>query len=90
MGCEGVDDVEQGATTAAREAEGDDADEVMVGDENVSMQTAEGGGGSTGGIVKRKRNRGKQKSSGQRRQLAIAQRLLAGGVASGSQAEQRD
>jgi hypothetical protein len=36
------------------------------------------------------RERGKQTSSGQRRQLAIAQRLLAGGVASGSRAEQRD
>ena len=76
---------------AAREAEGsDDEDEAMAGKENVSVQRAEGGGGSTGGIAKRKRNRGKQKSSGQRRQLAIAQRLLAGGVASVSQAEQRD
>jgi hypothetical protein len=90
MGCEGVDGAEQGTSTAAREAEGDDEDEAMVGDENVSVQRTEGGSSSTGGIVKRKRNRGKQKSSGQRRQLAIAQRLLAGGVASASQAEQRD
>ena len=90
MGCEGVDGVEQGASMAARDAEGDDEDEAMVGDENISVQRAEGGGGSTDGIKKKKRNRGKQKSSGQRRQLAMAQRLLAVGEASGSQAEQRD
>ena len=53
MGREGVDGVEQGASMAAREAEGDDEDEAMAGDENVSAQHAEGGSGSTGGIKKR-------------------------------------
>ena len=54
-GCdEGADDVEQGASMAARVAEGDDEDEAMAGDENVSGQRAEGGGGSTGGIKKKK------------------------------------
>ena len=45
-GCdEGADDVEQGASMAARVAEGDDEDEAMAGDENVSGQRAEGGVG---------------------------------------------
>ena len=56
-GCEGVDGVEQGASTAAREAEGDDEDEDMAGVENVSVQRAEGGSGSTGGIKKKKPQR---------------------------------
>ena len=60
--CEGVDGVEQGASMAAREAEGDDEDEDMVGAENVSVQRAEGGGNSTGGIAKKKRNKGKRLS----------------------------
>ena len=50
MGCEGADGVEQGASMAAREVEGDDEDEDMAGVENISMQRAEGGGGTTGGI----------------------------------------
>ena len=45
MGREGADGVEQGASTAAREAEGDDEDEAMEGDENVSLQRAEEGEG---------------------------------------------
>ena len=43
-GCEGADGVEQGASMAAREVEGDDEDEDMAGVENISMQRAEGGG----------------------------------------------
>ena len=39
---EGGDCVEQGASMEAREAEGDDEDEAMVGDENVSVQRAAG------------------------------------------------
>ena len=69
-GCEGVDGVEQGASMAAREAEGDDEDEAMAGDENISMQRAEGGGGTTGGIKKGKRTRGKRKGTGHRQWLA--------------------
>ena len=86
MGREGVDGVEQGASLAAREAEGDDEDEAMVGDENVSMQEAEGGGGATGGIKKGKRRRGKRKCQGNRQWLAArgADRPLAVGEASGS------
>ena len=40
-----------------REAEGDDEDEAMAGDENVSLQRAEGGGSSTGGIKKKRPRR---------------------------------
>ena len=70
-GCEGVDGVEQGASTAAREAEGDDEDEVMVGAENISMQRAEGGGGTTGGIKKKRpKKRAKGEKSHTQRQLA--------------------
>ena len=54
----------------AFEAEGDDEDEAMAGDENISMQRAEGGGGTTGGIKKGKRRRGKQKGTGHRQWLA--------------------
>ena len=70
--CEGVDGVEQGASMAAREAEGDDEDEDMVGAENVSVQRAEGGGNSTGGIAKKKRNKGKRLSRGQRLRQSMA------------------
>ena len=59
MGCEGVDGAEQGASMAAREAEGDDEDEAMAVDENVSMQMAEGCGGVTAGIKKKPRRRSK-------------------------------
>ena len=44
-----------------REAEGDDEDEAMAGDENISMQRAEGVSGSTGGIKKKKNKRSKQR-----------------------------
>jgi hypothetical protein len=86
MGCEGVDGAEQGASTAAREAEGDDEDEAMAGDENISMQEAEGGGDVTGGIKKGKRRRGKQKGNGHRQWLATrgADLRLAADEASGS------
>jgi len=70
MGCEGVDGAEQGASLAAREAEGDDEDEAMAGDENVSVQHEERGGGATGGIKKGKRRRGKQKGTGHRQWMA--------------------
>ena len=75
---------------AARDAELGDEGEVMVGDENVSAQRAEGCGGSIGGIVKRKRNRGKRLSSSQRQEMARAKRLLAADEASGSRAGQRE
>ena len=71
MGCEGVDGAEQGASLAAREAEGDDEDEAMVGDENVSLQRVEGGGGSTGGIKKKKpQRRSKGAKNHKQRQMA--------------------
>ena len=54
MGCEGVDGVEQGASMAAREAESDDEDEAMAGDENVPVKRAEWGGSSIGSIAKKK------------------------------------
>jgi len=57
---EGVDGAERGASTAAREAEGDDEDEAMAGDENISIQIAEGGGGSIGGIKKRGQRGGRK------------------------------
>jgi hypothetical protein len=67
--CEGVDGVEEGASTAAREAEGSDVDEVMAGKENISMQRAEGGGGVTAGIKKKKpKRRAKGTKSQQQRQ----------------------
>jgi hypothetical protein len=72
MGCEGVDGVEQGASMAAREAESDDEDEAMAGDENFSMQEAEGGGGATGGIKKKKHKRCMRKGKGHRKRLAMA------------------
>jgi hypothetical protein len=73
MGCEGVDGVEQGASMAARKAESDDEDEAMAGDENVSVQRAEGEGGhsSTGGIKKGKRTRSKRPNGGQRQRQAM-------------------
>jgi hypothetical protein len=77
MGCEGVEGVEQGASMAAREAEGDDEDEAMAGDENVSMQMAVGGGGPTGGFVKKKCKRSRQKNRGQRQAMAKFDRRLA-------------
>jgi hypothetical protein len=73
MGCEGVDGAEQGASMAAREAESDDEDEAMVGDENISMQETEGGCGVKGGIKKKKKHkRCKQKGFGHRKRLATA------------------
>ena len=85
-GCEGADGVEQGASMAAREVEGDDEDEDMAGVENISMQRAEGGGGTTGGIKKGKRTRSKRPNGGQRQRQATerAGRLLAADEASGS------
>ena len=77
MGSKGVDGVEQGASTAAREAEGDDEDEVMVGDENISMQRAESGGGTTGGIQKKKCKRSMRPNRGQRQAMARFDRRLA-------------
>ena len=59
-GCVGADGVEQRAARAALEAEGDDGDEAMEGDENFSLQHAEG-------IMKGKRRRGKRKGGGHRR-----------------------
>ena len=73
MGCEGVDGAEQEASMAAREAEGGDEDEDMAGDENFSMQEAEGGGGATRGVKKKKKlKRCKQKGRGLRQRLAMA------------------
>ena len=66
----GVDGVEQRAMRAVHEAEGDDGDEVMEGDENFSLQHAEGGSGLTGGIKKRKLRRGNRKGGGHRQWLA--------------------
>ena len=83
MGREGVDDAEQGASMAVREAEGsDDEDEVLAGKENMSMQGAEGGGGSTGGIVKKKRKRSRQRNGRQRQEMAMIGRRLAADGAS--------
>ena len=72
MGCdEGIDGAEQGASLAARVAEGDDEDEAMACDENVSMQMAEGGGGVTAGIKKKKpKRRAKGEKSHKQRQDA--------------------
>ena len=70
VGCEGVDGVEQGAFMAARAAEGDDEDEVMAGDENISVQRAEGGSGSIGGIKKRgHRGRSKEAKAERRKRI---------------------
>jgi hypothetical protein len=70
MGREGADDAEQGASMAACVAEGSDEDDVMAGNENVSMQHEERGGGATGGIKKGKRRRGNRKGNGHRQWLA--------------------
>ena len=69
---EGVDGAERGASTAAREAEGDDEDEAMAGDENISVQRAEGGSGLIGSIAKKKRNKGKRLNRGQRLRQSMA------------------
>ena len=74
LGCEGVDGVKQGASTAAREAEGDDEDEAMEGDENVSLQRAEEGGGSTGGIKKKRPPRKRAKGAQSQKQRQVAAR----------------
>ena len=66
IGCEGVDGVEQRATMAAHEAEGSDEDEAMAGNENVSLQGAEGGSGSTGGTKKGKPQRRSKGAKSQR------------------------
>ena len=85
-GCVGVDGVEQRAARVAHEAVGDDGDEAMEGDENISLQHAEGGNGSTGGIKKAKRRRGKRTCAGHRQRQAAtgAVRQLAAGEASGN------
>ena len=83
-GCVGVDGVEQRATRAAHEAEGDDGDEDMAGDENFPLQHVEGGSGLSGGIKKGKRRRGKRQHSGLRQALALAERRLAAVEASGT------
>ena len=45
----------------------------MAGDENISMQEAEGGGGATRGVKKKKKlKRCKQKGRGLRQRLAMA------------------
>jgi hypothetical protein len=62
MGCGGVDGVGHVASLTACEAEGDDEDEAIVGDENISVQRAEGGSGSIGGIKKRG-HRGRSKEA---------------------------
>ena len=54
---QGADGVEQRAARAAHEVEGDDGDEAMEGDENISLQRAEGGNGLAGGIKKKKPKR---------------------------------
>ena len=69
-GCAGADGVEQSAMRAAHEVEGDDGDEDMAGDENFSLQHAEGGSGLTGGIKKGKLRRGNRKGGGHRQWLA--------------------
>ncbi len=59
----------------------------MAGDENISMQEAEGGGDATGGIKKGKRTtRSKRPNGGQRQRQAMerADRRLAADEASGS------
>ena len=77
MGCEGIDGAEQGVSLAVREAEGDDEDEAMVGDENVSMQMAEGCGGATAGIKKKKpKRRAKGTKSQKQRQDAARPGLV--------------
>ena len=58
----GADGAEQMATRAVHEAEGDDGDEDMAGDENIPLQRAEGDNGPIGGIKKRGQ-RGRSKES---------------------------
>ena len=66
----GADGVGQMAMRVAHEDEGDDGDEAMEGDENISLQRAERGSGSSGGIIKKgKRTRGKRKGTGHRQWL---------------------
>ena len=66
----GADGVGQMAMKVAHEDEGDDGDEAMEGDENISLQRAERGSGSSGGIIKKgKRTRGKRKGTGHRQWL---------------------
>ena len=69
--CVGADGVEQRTARAAYEVEGDDGDEVIEGDENCSLQHAEGGSGLTGGIMKgKRRRRAKGAASQVQRQVA--------------------
>jgi hypothetical protein len=76
-GCEGVDGAEEGASMAAREAEGSDGDDVMAGKENISMQRAEGSGGVTAGIKKKKpKRRAKGTKSQKQRQDAARPGLV--------------
>ena len=73
-GCVGADGVEQRAARAALEAVGDDGDEALAGDENISPQRAEGDG-SIGGIKKKKlRRRAKGAMRQGQRQDAAARR----------------
>ena len=51
---------------AAHEAEGSDEDEAMAGNENVSLQGAEGCSGSTGGTKKGKPQRRSKGAKSQR------------------------
>ena len=70
-GCEGADGVEQRAARAALEAVGDDGDEALAGDENISRQRAEGGSSMTGGIKKKKpQRRSRGAMNHKQRQLA--------------------
>ena len=83
-GLEGVDGVERRAVWAAHEVEGEYGVEAMAGDENNSLQSAEGGSSLIGGIKKGKRRRGKRQHSGLRQALALAERRLAAAEASGT------
>ena len=73
-GCVGADGVEQRATRAAHDAEGDDGDEDMAGDDNFSLQHAEGGSGLTGGIKKKRPPRKRAKGEKSRKQRQDAAR----------------
>jgi hypothetical protein len=44
----------------------------MAGDENISVQRAEGGSSLIGSIVKKKRNKGKRLNRGQRLRQSMA------------------
>ena len=68
-GREAIDGGEQRSGGAALEAEGDDGDEAMEGDEDSPMQRVEGDSGSTGANKQRKpKRRAKGEKSQQQRQ----------------------